>query len=42
MFEQVVARCGRPDLLVNHAGVQTFKPLLDVTEEEWDLESDIE
>jgi 3-oxoacyl-[acyl-carrier protein] reductase len=37
MFEQVVARFGRLDLLVNNAGVQTFKALLDVTEEEWDL-----
>jgi 3-oxoacyl-[acyl-carrier protein] reductase len=37
LFEQVVARFGRLDLLVNNAGVQTFKPLLEVTEEEWDL-----
>src|ERR1700733_7397221 len=37
MFEQVVTRFGRLDLLVNNAGVQTFKPLLEVTEEEWDL-----
>ena len=37
MFQQVVERFGRLDLLVNNAGVQTFKPLLDVTEEEWDL-----
>lgn len=37
MFEQVTARFGRLDLLVNNAGVQTFKPLLEVTEEEWDL-----
>ena len=37
LFERVVARFGRLDLLVNNAGVQTFKPLLDVTEEEWDL-----
>jgi 3-oxoacyl-[acyl-carrier protein] reductase len=37
MFEQVIARFGRLDLLVNNAGVQTWKPLLDVTEEEWDL-----
>jgi len=37
MFERVIAEFGRLDLLVNNAGVQTWKPLLDVTEEEWDL-----
>lgn len=37
MFDQVLGRFGRLDLLVNNAGVQTFKPLLEVTEEEWDL-----
>src|SRR6266849_1951888 len=37
MFEKVIATFGRLDLLVNNAGVQTWKPLLDVTEEEWDL-----
>jgi 3-oxoacyl-[acyl-carrier protein] reductase len=37
MFEKVLAAFGRLDLLVNNAGVQTWKPLLDVTEEEWDL-----
>jgi 3-oxoacyl-[acyl-carrier protein] reductase len=37
MFEKVVAAFGHLDLLVNNAGVQTWKPLLDVTEEEWDL-----
>ena len=37
MFEQVMMEFGRLDLLVNNAGVQTFKPLLEVTEEEWDL-----
>lgn len=36
MFEQVIASFGRLDLLVNNAGVQTFNPLLEVTEEEWD------
>jgi 3-oxoacyl-[acyl-carrier protein] reductase len=37
MFERVIGAFGRLDLLVNNAGVQTWKPLLDVTEEEWDL-----
>jgi len=37
MFERVIADFGRLDLLVNNAGVQTWKPLLEVTEEEWDL-----
>jgi NAD(P)-dependent dehydrogenase (short-subunit alcohol dehydrogenase family) len=37
MFERVIGAFGRLDLLVNNAGVQTWKPLLEVTEEEWDL-----
>jgi 3-oxoacyl-[acyl-carrier protein] reductase len=37
MFDRVIGTFGRLDLLVNNAGVQTWKPLLDVTEEEWDL-----
>jgi len=37
MFERVIGTFGRLDLLVNNAGVQTWKSLLDVTEEEWDL-----
>jgi len=37
MFERVIAAFGRLDLLVNNAGIQTWKPLLEVTEEEWDL-----
>jgi 3-oxoacyl-[acyl-carrier protein] reductase len=37
MFERVISAFGRLDLLVNNAGVQTWKPLLEVTEEEWDL-----
>src|ERR1700681_3534907 len=37
MFERVTGAFGRLDLLVNNAGVQTWKPLLEVTEEEWDL-----
>jgi len=37
MFDRVISTFGRLNLLVNNAGVQTWKPLLDVTEEEWDL-----
>jgi 3-oxoacyl-[acyl-carrier protein] reductase len=34
---RTVDRFGRLDIVVNNAGVQTWKPLLDVTEDEWDL-----
>jgi NAD(P)-dependent dehydrogenase (short-subunit alcohol dehydrogenase family) len=37
MIDKVTSEFGRLDLLVNNAGVQTWKPLLEVTEEEWDL-----
>jgi 3-oxoacyl-[acyl-carrier protein] reductase len=37
MFQKVISEFGHLDLLVNNAGVQTWKPLLDVTEQEWDL-----
>ncbi len=37
MFDTVVQRFGRLTLHVNNAGVQTWKPLLEVSEEEWDL-----
>jgi 3-oxoacyl-[acyl-carrier protein] reductase len=37
MMQAAVDRFGRLDILVNNAGTQTFKPFLEVTEEEWDL-----
>lgn len=36
-YESVVAGFGRaPDLLVNNAGIQTWAPLLELAEEDWD------
>jgi NAD(P)-dependent dehydrogenase (short-subunit alcohol dehydrogenase family) len=37
MMDEIVARFGRLDILINNAGVQTWTPFLDVTEDEWDL-----
>jgi 3-oxoacyl-[acyl-carrier protein] reductase len=37
MVADAVTRYGRLDVFVNNAGVQTWKPLLAVTEDEWDL-----
>ena len=36
MFEKIFAAFGQLNALVNNAGVQVFKPLLDVEETEWD------
>ena len=36
MFAEIVSRWPRLDILVNNAGVQTWTPLLEVTESEWD------
>lgn len=41
MVGQVVKDLGRVDILVNNAGVVQIKPLLDVTEEEWDRVVDV-
>ena len=34
-FEQIAKRFGRLDALVNNAGIAIFKPILDVTYEDW-------
>jgi NAD(P)-dependent dehydrogenase (short-subunit alcohol dehydrogenase family) len=36
MFDEVLEKLGTPAVLVNNSGVQTWKPLLDLAEEEWD------
>ena len=36
MIDEAVERFGRVHVLVNNAGVQTWSPLLEVTEEDWD------
>jgi len=36
MFAEVFRRFDRLDIHINNAGVQTFKPLLELTEEDWD------
>ncbi len=36
MFDEVLAAFGHLSILVNNAGVQTWKPLLDLEEAEWD------
>jgi NAD(P)-dependent dehydrogenase (short-subunit alcohol dehydrogenase family) len=36
MFDVVLEKLGTPTVLVNNSGVQTWKPLLDLQEEEWD------
>lgn len=36
MFDEVLEKMGTPAVLVNNSGVQTWKSLLELTEEEWD------
>ena len=37
MFQHIITEFQRLSILVNNSGVQTFKPLLELTEEEWDF-----
>lgn len=36
LFDEAIDRFGRVDILVNNAGAQVWKPMIEVTEEEWD------
>jgi NAD(P)-dependent dehydrogenase (short-subunit alcohol dehydrogenase family) len=36
MFDAVLEKLGTPAVVVNNSGVQTWKPLLNLAEEEWD------
>ncbi len=36
VFNQVFEKFGRLDVLVNNAGIQTWKPLVDLAESDWD------
>ncbi|WP_419164206.1 SDR family oxidoreductase [Candidatus Palauibacter sp.] len=41
MVERTVAHFGRLDILVNNAGLGVFKPLAEMTVEEWQLQIDV-
>src|SRR5262245_45768816 len=36
MFDQILTNLGIPEVLVNNAGIQTWAPLLELKEEDWD------
>lgn len=41
MVQKTVDKFGRIDILVNNAGVSTMAPVVDMTEEEWDYNLDV-
>jgi NAD(P)-dependent dehydrogenase (short-subunit alcohol dehydrogenase family) len=41
MIKKTMAKFGKIDILVNNAGIAQFKPLLELTEEDWDRTIDI-
>jgi len=41
MVKTVIDEFGKVDILINNAGVVTFTPVVDLTEEEWDLIIDV-
>lgn len=41
LVEETVARLGRLDILVNNAGLGIFKPITELTWEEWKLQVDV-
>ncbi len=42
MVDRAVAECGRIDILVHGAGVGVHKEIVDLTDEEWDLQLDVQ
>jgi 3-oxoacyl-[acyl-carrier protein] reductase len=42
MVDRVVAECGRVDILVHGAGVGVHKEIVDLSDEEWDLQIDVQ
>ncbi len=42
MVDRVVEQCGRVDILVHGAGVGVHKKIVDLTDDEWDLQVDVQ
>ena len=42
MVDRVVAECGRVDVLVHGAGVGVHKEIVDLSDDEWDLQVDVQ